>query len=294
MTKFSFPLAALTALLISMTACIALADNTPFHLEAGDAKPLLPAQKNTFHVALRGKGGVQITPNELKEMHTQKFHMLIVSETLTDYIHVHPVYDDKTKDFIVSFTPKENVTYKAWADVTFAKTGKQEFLPLSITGMDPCKDACVDKTENLTASTAGITAKLALSDPLRAGGMTMADFSLTDADGKAVTDLEPVMGAYAHLVGFTGDLNHVLHAHPMGEEPTSEEDRGGPKLSFHIETEQAGYTKFYLQIRRSGKDIYFPFGLTVPEESTGDSTPQELMDAFDKFDVINIRPEDIE
>jgi len=81
--------------------------------------------------------------------------------------------------------------------------------------------------------------------------------------GQPFTGLEPVMGAFAHVVGFTEDYNSVLHVHPMGKEPTSDAERGGPKLEFHIEPEKTGFVKLFAQVRIDGKDIFAPFGITV-------------------------------
>lgn len=71
------------------------------------------------------------------------------------------------------------------------------------------------------------------------------------------------MGAFAHIVGFYDDFQSVVHVHPMGEEPISSKQRGGPDLSFHIEPEKTGYLKLYVQLRRNEQDIFIPFGLTV-------------------------------
>lgn len=84
-----------------------------------------------------------------------------------------------------------------------------------------------------------------------------------DAEGKPITNLEPVMGAFAHIVGFYDDFATVAHIHPMGKEPASETDRGGPDLSFHLEPVRSGFVKLYVQVRRAGKDIFIPLGIMV-------------------------------
>ena len=82
-------------------------------------------------------------------------------------------------------------------------------------------------------------------------------------DGKPFTQLEPVMGAYAHIVGFSEDRKTVVHIHPMGEEPMNASDRGGPELSFHIEPGKSGFNKLFAQVRVDGKDVFAPFGIIV-------------------------------
>jgi hypothetical protein len=82
-------------------------------------------------------------------------------------------------------------------------------------------------------------------------------------DGKPFTQLEPVMAAFAHIVGFSEDRKTVVHIHPMGIEPTKESDRDGPTLQFHIEPNKAGFTKMFVQVRVNGKDVFAPFGVMV-------------------------------
>ncbi len=263
-------------LLITLLACAALftashashalvGEIAPLRMVIEDAKTLDAGRNNSFHIKLMTPDGKSLSPQDLKEVHTQKFHMLIVSETLTDYIHAHPVYDAVRNDFSVSFTPRENVRYKAWGDVTMAADDEQHFLPAVFDGKAACPADCADKTETLTARSEGLVATVKLDGPAKAHDAVMADITLTDEQGKPVTDLQPVMGAYAHLVGFETGLKGVIHAHPMGDEPVSDAERGGPDLGFHIENGDAGYTKFFLQVKRGGKDIYLPFAFTVTE-----------------------------
>ena len=82
-------------------------------------------------------------------------------------------------------------------------------------------------------------------------------------DGQAVNVLEPVMGAFAHMVGFYEDYESIAHIHPMGAEPTENTERGGPTLQFHIEPEQAGYLKLFAQVQIDGKQIFAPFSILV-------------------------------
>lgn len=122
--------------------------------------------------------------------------------------------------------------------------------------------ATTNKTASMTSTVDGYTFTLALDSEPKAGAAVMGNITVTK-DGKPFTQLEPVMGAFAHVVGFTEDYNSVLHIHPMGKEPTSDTERGGPKLEFHIEPKTAGFVKLFAQVRIDGKDIFAPFGVTV-------------------------------
>jgi len=72
-----------------------------------------------------------------------------------------------------------------------------------------------------------------------------------------------VMGAFAHMVAFPEDLASVTHVHPMGEEPKTTAERGGPQLSFHVEPEKAGFQKLFLQTQIGGQEVYAAFAQNV-------------------------------
>ncbi|NDC57199.1 MAG: hypothetical protein EBZ69_10435 [Alphaproteobacteria bacterium] len=140
-------------------------------------------------------------------------------------------------------------------------TDKQEYVQTDM-GTPAKEKASIDKATSMMATVDGYTFTLALDGEPKAGSPVMGNVTVTK-DGQPFTGLEPVMGAFAHVVGFTEDYNSVLHVHPMGKEPTNDAERGGPKLEFHIEPEKAGFVKLFTQVRIGGKDIFAPFGITV-------------------------------
>ena len=205
--------------------------------------------------------GKPISFDGLKEAHTKKLHLLIVDPSLTDYHHIHPVAGKNVGEYVFDFTPKQNDSYRVWADVIPVATGKQEYVMADM-GSAAKVNAAINKATNMTSTVDGYTFTLALDGEPKAGSAVMGNITVTK-DGKPFNQLEPVMGAFAHVVGFTEDYNSVLHIHPMGKEPASDTERGGPKLEFHIEPKKAGYVKLFAQVRIGGKDVFAPFGVTV-------------------------------
>ena len=106
--------------------------------------------------------------------------------------------------------------------------------------------------------------------PLQAVKETMVKVKVTGPDGREFSKLEPVMGAFAHMVAFPVDLAAVTHVHPMGMEPKTAQERGGPHLSFHVEGDKPGFHKFFLQTQIDGKEKFAAFGLNV-EPAASDS-----------------------
>ena len=234
------------------TVKLALEPATPF--QAGKTTQVVVK----LNAAADGK---PISFDGLKEAHTKKLHLLIVDPSLTDYHHIHPVAGKNAGEFVFDFTPKKNDSYRVWADVIPVATGKQEYVMADM-GSAAKEKATINKTTVMTSAVDGYTFTLALDGEPKAGSAVMGNITITK-DGKPFNQLEPVMGAFAHVVGFTDDYNSVLHIHPMGKEPTSDTERGGPKLEFHIEPKTAGFVKLFAQVRIDGKDIFAPFGVTV-------------------------------
>ncbi len=115
--------------------------------------------------------------------------------------------------------------------------------------------------------------------PLQAGKATVVKVKVTGPDGRDFSKLEPVMGAFAHMVAFPTDLGSVTHVHPMGAEPKTKAERGGPELSFHVEPDKPGFQKFFLQTQIGGKEKFAAFGLNVEAAAPGTSNPAASAEA---------------
>lgn len=207
--------------------------------------------------------GQPVTPADLTLAHTKKIHLLIVDQSLGHYTHEHPVETGTPGEYTFTWTPRAGGTFHVWADLLPAATDEQEYAPTTVQVAGPA--AKPERTVNRTAVVDGYRFDLATEEnaPLRAGDATLVTVKVTAPDGQPFAKLEPLMGAFAHGVGFPEDLSGVVHVHPMGEEPTREEERGGPELSFHLLPEHAGFQKFYVQVQIEGKDRYAGFGLNV-------------------------------
>jgi hypothetical protein len=142
-----------------------------------------------------------LTLDDLKEAHTKKLHLLIVDPTLTDYHHIHPVAGKNPGEYVFDFTPLKNDSYRVWADVIPVATGKQEYVQADM-GTPAKEKASIDKATSMTATVDGYTFTLALDGEPRAGAPVMGSVTVSK-DGQAFNGLEPVMGAFAHVVGFT-------------------------------------------------------------------------------------------
>lgn len=211
----------------------------------------------------RIKDDKPIALDNLKEVHTQKIHLLIIDDSLEDYTHEHPTPLNDAGLYEFEWRQKKQGNYRIWADLFPLDTNAQEYVLADLVSNKKSKPE-INRAPSLENTLEGYTFKLSFdSNNLVAGKPAMGKISVTDAKGNLVKDLKPVMGAYAHFVGFSDDMRTVVHIHPMGEEPTKPSDRGGPELQFHIEPKKAGFIKFFAQININGKELFVPFGLNI-------------------------------
>jgi len=211
-------------------------------------------------VKLTTKEGKPVTSADLEVAHTKLVHLLIVDASLTSYTHEHPI-ETAPGEWTFTFHPKLGGNYTVFADLHPKTTGKQEYARTTFTVAGETRK--IDLATNLTAIVDGyhFDLKIPADQPLTDGVASEVSVHVTKPGGSPARNLEPIMGAFAHGVAFTPDLQSVVHVHPMGKEPKSKDDSGGPDLRFHLEPTKAGFFKFYVQVQIRGQDEFASFGL---------------------------------
>jgi hypothetical protein len=224
--------------------------------------PLQPGQPLDAVLQLDSLGRpVEIT--DLRLVHTEMIHLLIIDPSLTDYHHVHPQSTETPGEYRFSFTPLRSGPYRAWADVRPTLTGFQEYAMADI-GPGAPVGASVKRVVNVRAETEGLRFELQLDAPaIKVAQPTRAKVRIFDALGQPFTALEPIMGAFAHVVGFADDYKSIIHTHPIARGPLTSSDRGGPELEFQLYATRAGFYRLFVQIQTGGKSVFAPFGLEV-------------------------------
>jgi hypothetical protein len=276
MTKLHRLRFAAIALLLSGIPAVAQHDHSDAAgalIKADLVSPALHTAGKSASTVLRltGTEGKPLTLDQLQVAHTEKLHLLVVDETVNDYHHEHPVAGENPGEYRFEFSPRYGGTYHIWADVVPTSTGQQEYVKtmVKVQGTPASKNKALNTTADVDGYRFSLTTEN--NEALQAGKATMVKIKVTTPDGKDFTSLEPVMGAYAHMVAFPENLESVTHVHPMGEEPQAVTERGGPELSFHVEPEKPGFQKLFLQTQIGGREVYAAFGVEVKAGSTSAS-----------------------
>ncbi len=225
--------------------------------------PLTVGQPATVFLQLEKATGEPISPPDLVESHTKKIHLLIVDKSLTDYHHEHPAPTKVPGEYTFTFTPRKPGAYRIWADIRPYPLGLQQYVALDIPAATE-SESLTQRETKLKATVDGLNYELILStNRIQAGRSTTAKLRITNPDGTGVTQLEPFMAAFAHLVGFNEDYETVLHMHPKGLPVFDTDARGGPELEFQIYAQKPGFVRLFAQVQLEGQSHFAPFGIQV-------------------------------
>lgn len=254
------------------------------------SQPPVAGQPVTVTLNLKGPDGKPLGPDAIATKHENKVHVMIVDAGLEDYTHVHATPGANSGEWNVPFTPKLARTYKVWADFELGsdapKSKTQGEGHAHGEGADHAHDApkaadahpqtpsadllvgsdtpaVLAATQSLTSTMDGMTFTFSLGGAATKGQHVMTTLTVADAAGTPFAGLEPIMGAYAHLVGFSEGGASMLHGHPEGAEPKDKAARGGPILSFELHPQVSGTHRIFLQVQKGGKVLVVPFTLIV-------------------------------
>jgi hypothetical protein len=225
-------------------------------------KPLRVGEPADATLRLRSVLGEPLLLKDLREVHTEKIHLLVIDPTLTDYHHEHPVPTDRPGEYAFRFTPKRPGSYRAFADLQPLLTGFQEYAKADVAAPTVVEPTVV-KAYPATGTHGPFQYELTFDPPKPKAGTPATGKVYVTKDGKPFKGLEPLMAAFAHLVGFheAGDI--VLHMHPAETRALTAEDRGGPELQFRFFADTPGFYRLFVQTQVDGKSQFLPFGVDV-------------------------------
>ncbi|GGV59509.1 hypothetical protein GCM10010294_07660 [Streptomyces griseoloalbus] len=202
-------------------------------------------QRADLRFTVRDASGRPVT--EYRREHDKELHLIVVSRDLLTYRHLHP---GRAADGTWS-TPVDLPLaggYRVFADFTPAGKGARNLT----LGADLAASGTYRPQE---LPRAGATARVDGYEVRLTGGLRpgrASELRLTvSRDGEPVTDLQPYLGAYGHLVALrSGDLAY-LHVHPHGE-PGDGRTPSGPEVSFTATAPSGGSYRLFLDFKHDG------------------------------------------
>ncbi|MFB8036790.1 hypothetical protein ACFC5Z_28400 [Streptomyces sp. NPDC056004] len=208
--------------------------------------------RSEIRFAVKDDSGRKITAYQRE--HGKELHFILASTDLTQYRHLHPVRaGDGTWSTPVDLP--EAGGYRVFADFTPAAAGAENLTLGADLAVSGAYRPAALPAPGATAEVDGY--RVALGGDLRAG--RSGELKLTvSRNGRPVTDLQPYLGAYGHLVALrSGDLAY-LHVHPNEGGP-------GPVVSFTATAPSAGAYRLFLDFKHEGKVRTAAFTVRVAE-----------------------------
>ena len=210
--------------------------------------------KTQLRFTIQGPDGKPVT--RYTKTHEKDLHLIVVRRDLSGFHHVHPTRDaNGTWSIPFTFTP--GGTWRLYAD--FQPAGLDRNLTLGTdvnvsgryTPLPLAKPASISSFHGYDVTLDGTPV---------AGKESELTFRISQA-GKVVTDLQPYLGAFGHLVSLrSGDLAY-LHNHPAQHaEPGM---KGGPSVTFGTTFPTAGTYSLFLDFQHAGAVHTAEFTVTV-------------------------------
>ncbi|SFX80719.1 hypothetical protein SAMN04487866_1287 [Thermoactinomyces sp. DSM 45891] len=225
------------------------------HLEWSFNQSPVANQEGMLTIQVNDHSGKPV--QDFKMNHEKKMHLIVVSEDLATFEHIHPEFKGQGRfevmvpfasagkyKLIADFIPENGnqIVQTHWVEVQGEKRAKQSLLPDS----------------NLTKVIDGKEITLSFDKQVKVNEEVMLNFQFKDAKSKKpITDLEPYLGAVGHVVIISEDTEKYLHVHPMDEATK------GPDAKFHTTFPEKGIYKIWGQFQQNGKVFTVPFVVKV-------------------------------
>jgi hypothetical protein len=204
-------------------------------------------------------------------LHDKLMHLIIVNrEDLSHFAHIHPKLNRETDIFHIAHTFAKAGKYKMWIDVK-PKDGMQQILTafaFNVEGQpihSPAKIAHEQtRVKNVDAERHSYQVSLNCQpEQLVTGRNIKITFEIGDANGKPISNLEPLMAAGGHCVIIDADAREFLHVHPAEEVNNTARWRGGPSVSFLADFPKPGLYRAWGQFQHEGRLLTADFTFEV-------------------------------
>lgn len=224
-----------------------------------------PGQPVALRYTVRDSHSGQVLTN-LPLDHEKPMHLIVVSQDLTFFEHIHP-QPQADGSYSVSTTLPAAGTYLLFNE--FEHDGKTALDARTLAVGAP-STATASLRPDLTPKTIdGLTISLKAPATITAGKVASFTYDVT-RDGRPVTDLEPYLAAAAHVSIVSEDGKEFIHAHGLAGTKANGMDMDaappahfGPAVSFSTSFPHAGRYKIWAEFGYQGRIVTMPFVVQV-------------------------------
>jgi len=243
-----------------------------------ETNPADVAAGNPFTLTLRILNSADSTPvTEFDEVHTKLLHLIVVSDDLTEFLHLHPDYQGDGVFVLENAMLPKAANYIWFAD--FTPTGaEQQVVRVESSTVDAQASHAHLNVSKMDVTTLPLRFELELPENLAENTETALQFHVTDAvTGEAIDTLDEYLGAAGHLVIIDESGEIYLHTHPAGHDMGDMggmEMNYGPDIEFMTEFPATGLYAMWLQVQYEGEIFTAPFVIDVAHEADAMATQE--------------------
>jgi hypothetical protein len=217
----------------------------------GATTALEPEAEQTLQFRIVDGRGAPVTRVDVQ--HERPMHLIVVSNDLTQYAHVHPSLGDGGQ-WTVELPPLPSGDYRVIAD-TMPSGGADLNLPFDLVVNGRATARAIPEPGDV-AAVGGLEVELDLEPNDHGLGA-----ALTVTRAGKIIDPDPYLGARGHLVAISaGDLRY-LHVHPEDENATR-------PVSFNIAEPKPGRYRLFFDFSVDGKVRTAAFTVDVNDTGT--------------------------
>lgn len=231
---------------------------------------ILPAGPDTqLNFQILSADGEPLT--EYEQSHDKDMHLIAVRSDTTGFQHVHPeLSEDGTWGVPLDLTAG---TWRVFADfVPGDGNTPGEALTLGV-DIEVAGDYTPEELPAVSRTAEVDGYSVTLDGDMVPGTESELTLSVS-RDGEPVTDLEPYLAAYGHLVALRGGDLAYLHVHPAGT-PDDGETESGPDITFYTTVPSSGDYRLYLDFQHDGVVRTAEFTATADQAETPADSSEE-------------------
>lgn len=221
-----------------------------------------PNHPSLLEFTVTDHDGKRLTQDQYTINHEKRMHVIIASADLSQFRHVHPIFDTGTLSYkLPDFTFPAAGNYRVFTDFVVDAHNEDGAMKMNDHAGVQYQDVIVGKPgavqplgePTFSASADGNQVKLNVK-PGKSPTKKLLEFTIT-RDGKPVTDLQKLLGALGHLVVLRGGDLEYIHTHAL----STDIDNQNGKVRFEVDFKQKGSYKAFAQFQRDNKVITTDF-----------------------------------
>jgi hypothetical protein len=172
-------------------------------------------------------------------VHEKLFHLFIVSQDLSFFVHDHPVLQPN-HDFKFETSFPQAGMYRVLCDF-YPEGGAPQLVAKTIIVPGTPSTAAPLRPDLGAKHASNLDVELSTEPAVPIAGMkTLMFFKVKPAEG-----LEPYLGAWGHMLAASDDLVDLIHNHPFLAD-------GGPQIQFNMIFPRARTYRVWVQFQRKG------------------------------------------